>query len=154
MAEIDVSGTATGSGTLSTALILGHLVSGVAIGSGTPSVTPVQTLLFGSQFRGAGTLIQQTNVTASGTTTGSGSVSTTMIRLVGARSLPLVGRGTLFDIVPLPMIGQGFLTGYLDQETIPPIECCQCHRCHHGHQPCDSSGVFDPDEEVERCRND
>lgn len=86
-------------------------------------VCVVQTLILGGQVIGAGTLGDRLLVSLGGTLAGAGTLLGTPVHRIGAKPLPMVGRGGMHDSIPLPMVGYGTVAGFFEVVRVPPPLC-------------------------------
>lgn len=115
MADIDLDGTLDGTGDV----VAGALVSWVTLveslggASTTPMLSPVITFLVGGQVQGVGTVLIDAQLDLTEALNGFGNVLGTLVQ-----TYPLTGItggvGNLVISFPLPLLGFGNLTAYLD----------------------------------------
>ena len=125
MADVLLSGTVTGVGTVPTLNpIKIAVMAGLASGAGDLiCLTFNRLIMFGGQAHGYGDISDHLSVLMDGTVTGQGSTSGTLFRVLPLRGSSL-GIGTLLESILLPAVGLGSLMGFMDVGRVPcPVSC-------------------------------
>jgi len=125
MSEIDLSGSATGSGTTSGSLAVSARLQGATSGSGTVSGASLyRDLVFSGSTIGFAEVFLNPVGNFSGTTSGVGTTFAPALVRTRALSGRTGGKGDTVSSDPLPILGAGFTHGYLDLVTVlPPVLC-------------------------------
>ncbi len=80
-------------------------------------------MIFGGQTYGFGGIEDHLTIYVGGSTTGQGATSGYLIRTSAIRGF-IVGTSQLYESTPEPLIGRGYLTGFIVVDRVPcPISC-------------------------------
>lgn len=124
MALYDVTGTASGAGSVVGTLSLQGTIQGTLSGAGTVTGDLVQYLLFSGLLAGSGAISDPLDVSSSGVLVGAGSITGNETKSVILHAYPMMGSGTIDWSLPDPLVGTGILSGFIKVERIAPPVCC------------------------------